>query len=75
MHPTLMAMLSAEREVDIARAAKRRSHANPAPLARPSRSIEPTRARAAAKTALAHLVSRPVAAPRTGTAGPEVCCA
>lgn len=84
MHPTLIAMVAAEREVDIARAAERRSHIDhPSWLhvrsaqrfSRAPRGIGPTQVLAAARTALAQLISRPSAPQRRGAAGREVCCA
>jgi len=84
MHPTLIAMVAAEREVDIARAANGRSYVDIAssphlrgttPLTHASRRRGPTHALEAAKTALAQLVSRPIASQHRGTAGREVCCA
>jgi hypothetical protein len=84
MHPTLFAMVAAERAVDIARAMERRGYVDiappphlrgTAPLTHAPRRIGPTRALAAAKTALARLVPRPIAAPRRGTSGSDVCCA
>ena len=83
MHPTLNAMVAAEREVDIARTAQRRGRldvASPlhlsgtAPLTHDSRGGGPTKALGFVKTALAGFVSRPIASPRT-TAGREMCCA
>lgn len=84
MHPTLFAMVAAERAVDIARAAERCGYvdiASPphprstAPLTHASRRIGPTQALAAAKTALAQLVSRPIASTSRGTSGSDICCA
>ena len=79
MHPTLNAMVAAEREVDIARAAERRGRVAFASLPHQSvtkpRVIGAAHALVSAKTALAQLVSRLIASQRRGTDGPEVCCA
>ena len=84
MHPTLTAMVAAERAADIARAMERHGYvdiASPprlsgtAPLTHASRRIGPTHALAAAKTTLTQLVSRPSAASLRRAAGREVCCA
>jgi hypothetical protein len=78
MHPTLNAMVAAEREVDIARAVERRSYVALAslphqPVTAPQ-VIGAAQVLVAAKTALAELVSRLVASRHRGTAGREVCC-
>ena len=83
MHPTLIAMVAAEREIAIARAALRRSDDEvasapqlfgTAPLTHRSRGVGATLALAPMKAALTRLVSRLIVSPRT-TAGREVCCA
>lgn len=83
MHPTLIAMVAAEREADIARSSERRRHTGIASLGLPCR-VAPlpsaprrkgaVNALAATKTALARLVSPSIASQRGDTAGPEVCC-
>ena len=83
MHPTMIAMVAAEREIAIARAALRRTYDDVAsapqlfgtpPLTHSSRGVGPTQALASMRAALTRLVSRPIFSPRT-TAGREVCCA
>ena len=84
MHPTLNAMVAAEREVHIARAAERRSNLETtssgyfrrtAPLLHLAWSIGHMHALVAVKSAFAQQLSRPMASRRGGAADPEVCCA